>query len=156
MDGSASSYQAVAWAAAEAALHHCPLHIITSMAIPTGLGPGISLGEADLVELVALHAWSDTSGPDVPVRAWEEARESAEAVLAESLAGWSERYPDVPVRRIVIAARRARSLLDEAATAQSVVVGTHGRGGFASSVLGSTSNALLHSIDVPMIVVRSR
>ncbi len=48
VDGSASSYQAVAWAAAEAALHRRGLHIITSMAIPTGFGPGISLGEADL------------------------------------------------------------------------------------------------------------
>ncbi|MGY2012091.1 universal stress protein [Nocardia gipuzkoensis] len=281
VDGSASSYQAVAWAAAEAALHRCALHIVTSMAIPTGFGPGISMGEADLewmrsdgerilteaarvartaspgdepaittevsfelviplliersararmlvvgsrglgafqrgllgsvstaathhahcpvavihgisaidavsagqpvlvgvdgtansvpavelafeeasrrkVDLVALHAWSDTSGLDVPVRGWDGARESAEAVLAENLAGWSERYPDVAVRRIVTADRPARSLLEESANTQLVVVGTHGRGGFASTVLGSTSNALLHSIDVPMIVVRSR
>ncbi|MBF6223068.1 universal stress protein [Nocardia abscessus] len=281
VDGSASSYQAVAWAAVEAALHRCALHIITSMAIPTGFGPGISLGEADLewmrrdgervlteaervartatsgeepslttevsfelviplligrsaqarmlvvgsrglgafqrgllgsvstatthharcpvavihgisaidavsarqpvlvgvdgtdnsvpavglafeeasrrkVDLVALHAWSDTSGLDVPVRGWDAARESAEALLAESLAGWSDRYPDVAVRRIVTADRPARSLLEESANAQLVVVGTHGRGGFMSTVLGSTSNALLHSVEVPMIVVRSR
>ncbi|MGW4330026.1 hypothetical protein ACWEKR_29535 [Nocardia sp. NPDC004573] len=66
---------------------------------------------------MALHAWSDTSGPDVPVRAWEEARESAEAVLAASLAGWSERYPDVPVRRIVIAARHRAGIDQQCAAA---------------------------------------
>ncbi|MEU1545407.1 universal stress protein [Nocardia sp. NPDC005745] len=281
VDGSASSYQAVAWAAAEAALHRCALHIITSMAIPTGFGPGISLGEADLewlrrdgdrilaeaarvartaapgdepaittevsfelaiplliersaharmlvvgsrglgafqrgllgsvstatthhahcpvavihgmsaidavsarqpvlvgvdgtgnsvpavelafeeasrrkVDLVALHAWSDTSGLDMPARGWDAARESAEAVLAESLVGWGERYPDVTVRRVVTADRPVRSLLEQSADTQLVIVGTRGRGGFASTVLGSTSNALLHSVEVPMIVVRSR
>ncbi len=77
-------------------------------------------------------------------------------MLAENLAGWSERYPDVAVLRIVTADRPARSLLEQSANTQLVVVGTHGRGGFASAVLGSTSDALLHSIDVPMIVVRSR
>ncbi|MET9290169.1 universal stress protein [Nocardia beijingensis] len=70
--------------------------------------------------------------------------------------GLGERYPDVTVRRIVTADRPARSLLDESVNTQLVVVGTHGRGGFASTVLGSTSNALLHAVEVPMIVVRSR
>ncbi len=281
VDGSASSYQAVAWAAVEAALHGRALHILTSMAIPTGSGPEISLGEADLewlrgdgerilaeatrvartaapgaepaitteltfeliiptlierssrarmlvvgsrglgafqrgllgsvstatthharcpvavihgisaidavsaqlpvlvgvdgtdnstaaielafdeasrrkVDVIALHAWSDTSGLDAPVRGWDTARESAEAVLAESLAGWVDRYPDVAVRRVVTADRPGRSLLDESSNAQLVVVGSHGRGGFTSMLLGSTSNTLLHSVDVPLIVVRVR
>ncbi|MGV9975719.1 universal stress protein [Nocardia beijingensis] len=59
------------------------------------------------------------------------------------------------MRRIVTADRPARSLLDESVNTQ-LVVGTHGRGGFGSTVLGSTSNALLHAVEVPMIVVRSR
>jgi nucleotide-binding universal stress UspA family protein len=108
------------------------------------------------VSLVALHAWSDTSGLDLPVAGWDAAQKSAEAVLAEGLAGFSDRYPDVAVRRIVVADSPVRSLLDESANAQLVVVGSHGRGGFASMVLGSTSNALLHSVEVPMIVVRKR
>ncbi|MEV6562071.1 universal stress protein [Nocardia sp. NPDC051756] len=281
VDGSVSSYQAVAWAAVEAGLHHCRLHLLTSMGIDTGYGPGMALGTADLdwlrkdsertlaeatriartaapgddpristevsaepiiptliersaharmlvvgsrgmgafrrgmlgsvstatthhahcpvavihgdsaidavsatrpilvgvdgtgnsvaaldlafeeasrrkVGLTALHAWSDVSGLDVPVAGWDGAEESAQATLAEALAGHAERYPDVPVRRIVVANRPVRSLLDESANAQLVVVGSHGRGGFQSMVLGSTSNALLHSVEVPMIVVRER
>ncbi|MGO4616979.1 universal stress protein [Nocardia sp. 2YAB30] len=280
VDGSASSYQAAAWAADEAALHGCSLHILTSMAVQTGFGPGMMLGEADIewmrgdgerilteatrvartaagedpkiitevtfelviptliersaqlrmlvvgsrglgafqrgllgsvstatthhahcpvavihgiatidavsatrpvlvgvdgtsnsvpaielafeeasrrkVGLVALHAWSDTSGLDLPISGWGTAQQSAEVALAENLAGWNDRYPDVPVRRIVVADRPVRSLLDESGNAQLVVVGSRGRGGFASMVLGSTSNALLHSVEVPMIVVRSQ
>ncbi|MEU4312140.1 universal stress protein [Nocardia sp. NPDC024068] len=106
------------------------------------------------VGLTALHAWSDTSGLDIPVRNWDSARASAEAELAENLAGYCERYPDVPVQRIVTADRPVRSLLDASDDAQLVVVGSHGRGGFTSMLLGSTSNALLHSVDTPMIIVR--
>ncbi|QIS03672.1 universal stress protein [Nocardia brasiliensis] len=281
VDGSASSYQAAAWAAVEATLHHRALHLVTSMAIQGGYGPGLSLGESDLewlrrdgerilneakriartaapgeepsittevsfqlvipmliersahasmlvvgsrgmgafqrgllgsvstatthharcpvavihgtaaidavsatlpvlvgvdgtansvpalelafeeasrrkVALTALHTWSDVSGLDLPVTGWDAARETAEAVLAESLAGYADRYPDVAVRRIVKADRPVRALLDESANAQLVVVGSHGRGGFASMLLGSTSNALLHSVEAPMIVVRQR
>ncbi|MEU4707361.1 universal stress protein [Nocardia salmonicida] len=280
VDGSANSYQAAAWAAAEAALHHLPLHILTSGAIQTGFGPGMSLGEADLewlrvdaervvgeaervaraavpdedlaittevsfelaaplliersrsarmlvvgsrglgafqrgllgsvsraaaqhahcpvavihgiaaidpvsagqsvlvgvdcspnsvpaievafdeasrrkVELVAVHAFSDASELDLPAFGWEMGRQSAEADLAEALAGHSEQYPDVPVRRIVVANRPVRTLVDESASAQLLVVGSHGRGGFSSMLLGSTSNALLHSVEIPTIVVRA-
>ncbi|MEU1981831.1 universal stress protein [Nocardia sp. NPDC019395] len=108
------------------------------------------------VGLTALHAWSDTSGLDIPVRNWDSARGSAEAELAENLAGYGERYPDVPVTRIVTADRPVRSLLDASDDAQLVVVGSHGRGGFTSMLLGSTSNALLHAVDTPMIIVRAR
>ncbi|MFI8974496.1 universal stress protein [Nocardia asteroides] len=281
VDGSATSYQAAAWAANEAVLHQLPLHILTSGALQTGFGPGMSLGEADLewlradaervvgearrvaraavpdqnltittevafeqaapllitrstdaeilvvgsrglgafqrgllgsvsracaqhahcpvavvhgiaaidpvsaampvlvgvdgtansvpalalafeeasrrkVELVALHAFSDASALDLPAFGWEMGRQQAEADLAESLAGYAERYPDVPVRRIVVADRPVRSLVDEAASAQLVVVGSHGRGGFSSMLLGSTSNALLHAVETPTIVVRNR
>lgn len=108
------------------------------------------------VGITALHAWSDTSGLDIPVRNWDSAEESAKALLAENLAGYTEKYPDVSVRRVVTADRPVRSLLDASADAQLVVVGSHGRGGFASMLLGSTSNALLHAVDIPIVIVRSR
>ncbi|MGW4066314.1 universal stress protein [Nocardia grenadensis] len=108
------------------------------------------------VGLVAVHAWSDTSGYEIPLRHWDGARESAKALLAENLAGYAEKYPDVPVERRVTADRPVRSLLDASTDAQLVVVGSHGRGGFASMLLGSTSNALLHAVDTPIVIVRAR
>lgn len=280
VDGSASSYQAVAWAAVDAALHRCPLHILTSMAVPAGSGPGMSLAEADVqwlrrdgerivveaeriarqsvsgealeittevsfmqivtdlldrsaaarmivvgsrgmgafqrgllgsvstavtrharcpvaviheqsatdaasmakpvlvgvdgtpnsvpaielafseasrrkVELIALHTWSDASGIELPLPGWAEIRQAEEVLLAEALAGYRERYPEVSVQRIVKVDRPARALLDVSDRAQLLVVGSHGRGGFATMMLGSVSNSLLHSAACPMIVVRA-
>ncbi|MCM6778959.1 universal stress protein [Nocardia sp. CDC159] len=106
------------------------------------------------VELIALHAWNDTGRTDLPARNWEALREAEHAALAESLAGWSEKYPDVPVRRIVTCDRPARALLDEAENAQLIVVGSHGRGGFTGMLLGSTSNTVLHMAECAIIVVR--
>lgn len=77
-------------------------------------------------------------------------------MLAESLAGWSERYPDVAVRRVLVRDRPVRALLSEAENAQLVVVGSHGRGGFTGMLLGSTSAALVQSVECPIVVVRER
>jgi nucleotide-binding universal stress UspA family protein len=74
---------------------------------------------------------------------------------AERLAGWQEKYPDVTVRRVVTRDRPARSLLEQAKEAQLVVVGSRGRGGFEGSLLGSTSQAVVHHSPCPVAVVRS-
>lgn len=116
----------------------------------------IAFEEASLrkVGLTALHAASDTSGSQPPAGGWESLRENASTVLAESLAGYSEQYPDVRVRRVVVADNPARSLLAESENAQLVVVGSHGRGGFTGMLLGSTSAALAQSVECPLIVTR--
>ncbi|MGV9818681.1 universal stress protein [Nocardia xishanensis] len=108
------------------------------------------------VELVALHAWRDTSSIDLPAPEWDSIRETERATLAERLAGFGEEYPDVTVRRIVVSDRPVRALLEASADAQLVVVGSHGRGGFSGMLLGSTSNALLHAVECPIVVLRQR
>ncbi|CAM3634928.1 universal stress protein [Smaragdicoccus niigatensis] len=106
-------------------------------------------------DLVAVYAWSDVNG-GVPFGIdWSEIKTSAEAVLAESLAGWADRYPDVAVHRVVVIDRPTRRLFEESEKADLIVVGSHGRGGFAGMMLGSTSRALLHSVDCPIIIARS-
>ncbi|NEW43277.1 universal stress protein [Nocardia cyriacigeorgica] len=108
------------------------------------------------VGLIALHAWSDTSSLDLPTRDWESLREAERAVLAERLAGFAEKYPDVQVRRLVVPNRPAHALHDQSDYAQMVVVGSHSRGGFTSMLLGSTSNSVLHTVACPVVVIRSR
>lgn len=106
------------------------------------------------VDLVAVYAWTDDSDLITSVIGWPATREGQEAVLAECLAGWSERYPDVHVRRIAVQDRPARNLLAQSANAQLIVVGSHGRRGFAGMTLGSTSNTLLHGVECPIIIAR--
>jgi nucleotide-binding universal stress UspA family protein len=108
------------------------------------------------VDLVALHAWSDVAVLELPALDWEAVEAEAERSLAETLAGWKERYPDVTVRRVVVRDLPAQQLIQQAKAtqAQLVVVGSHGRGGLTGLILGSVSNTVLHSVRVPVIVAR--
>lgn len=107
------------------------------------------------VELVVVHTWTDlnTEFPDVK---WDDLSPRAERALAEQLAGWAERYPDVEVRRLVLPDKPARQLLAQAETAQLLVVGSRGRGGFTGMLLGSVSSEVVHSSPAPVLVARRR
>jgi nucleotide-binding universal stress UspA family protein len=106
------------------------------------------------VELVALHVWSDVEVNDFPAIDWPAMKPAAEEILAERLAGWQERYPDVTVRRMVECDHPTYHLIKQSESAQLVVIGSHGRGGFAGMLLGSVSVALAHSARMPVIVAR--
>jgi nucleotide-binding universal stress UspA family protein len=85
---------------------------------------------------------------------WDEVEEQQRQLLAQRLAGWQEKYPDVAVDRRVVRERPAKALLDAARDAQLLVVGSRGRGGFAGMLLGSTSQALVYHSPCPLAVVR--
>jgi nucleotide-binding universal stress UspA family protein len=76
VDGSPASEAAIAWAFDEASRR--------------GVG------------LIAMHAWSDVAVFPILGMDWRTYQNEAEELLAERLAGWQERYPDVHViRRLV-------------------------------------------------------
>ncbi|MFI5592318.1 universal stress protein [Amycolatopsis sp. NPDC051758] len=85
---------------------------------------------------------------------WESVAEDEERLLAQRLAGWQEKYPDVEIRRVLRRDRPRHALLDASENAQLVVVGSRGRGGFTGMLLGSTSQALVQHACCPVLVVR--
>ncbi|MBU9763299.1 universal stress protein [Mycobacterium sp. TNTM28] len=135
--------------------HKAPVVVGLDGSPASELATEIAFDEASRrgVELVAVHAWADVER-DVPGVNWPDLKPREERVLAEQLAGWSERYPDVAVRRVLVQDSPARQLLDHAESAQLVVVGSRGRGGFTGMLLGSVSSEVVHSAPVPVIVAR--
>lgn len=103
---------------------------------------GLAFEEAALrsVSLVALHA--------------DEGREggSGDALLDP----WREKYPEVTVQEVTTREDPRERLLDWSGRAQLVVVGNRGRGGFAGLRLGSTSHAVIHHADCPVLIARSQ
>lgn len=109
--------------------------------------------------LHAVLVWDDTAlrGFGRVESAAGPAAEEAHAVLAEQLAGWGEKYPDVTVQRSVRRGRAAAQLLahdPDTPAPQLVVVGSRGRGGFSGLLLGSTSHTLIGHSPWPVVVVR--
>ncbi len=130
IDGSPVSEAATAWAFDEASRHGLPL--------------------------VALHAWTDVEGFPILEMDWRKYESQGEKALTERLVGWQERYPNVHVRPRLEWDQPARRLVEESEHARLVVVGSHGRGGFAGMSLGSVGAAVAQSAKVPVVVVRTR
>ena len=150
---------------------HCPVAVVHDEAPPPAQAPvlvGIDGSPASELateiafdeafrrgaDLVALHAWSDVSMPEVPGLDFATTEVQAQEALAERLARWQERYADVRVRRVVVCDQPARQLVEHSESAQLVVVGSHDRGGFADMQLSSVSNAVAHAARTVVIVAR--
>ncbi|MFG3707683.1 universal stress protein [Micromonospora sp. NPDC047670] len=133
VDGSECSTEAVGFAFEEASRRGAPLLAVQAWLHPTPVGPG------EILPLVY----------DLDAYAAEQER-----TLAESLAGFAERYPDVPVRHRLVRGTPARVLVEESKAAQLVVVGARGRGPLSGLLLGSVSHAVLHHAHSPLVIVR--
>jgi len=114
-------------------------------------------------ELEAVLVWDDLAmrgfARDEPLGGLLEDEEE-HAVLAEQLAGWRDKYPDVIVRQVVRRGRPADALVRYGRLKpvgqhpQMVVVGSRGRGGLTGLLLGSTSQSLICHSPWPVVVVR--
>lgn len=157
---------------------HCPVAVIrgrTPDEAPPSAGPvvvgvdgspasesalALAFDEASVrgADLVAVHTWIEISSQSAYAYQfnvdWEASETRERELLAERMAGWQEKYPDVTVRRVVTRDQPVHSLLEHAADAQLLVVGSRGRGGFSGMLLGSTSQALIYHAPCPLLVVR--
>ncbi len=131
VDGSATSGRAIDLAFDHASWLRVPLVAVHAWRLPAPVGTGASWRTQDITDL----------------------RVAQDALLAESLAGRAERYPDVEVRPVVRRGAAAETVLAVARDAQLLVVGSRGRGGFQGLLLGSVSRAVLHHASCPVVVV---
>jgi nucleotide-binding universal stress UspA family protein len=121
---------------------------------------GYAFGEAsDTGErLTAVHVWHEPGYPGVgrmmlPPGDPEELAQEELLVLAESMAGWTEKFPEVEVVRQVVIGHPVETLVMLGARARVLVVGSRGRGSVRSALMGSVSHGVLHHAKGPVAVV---
>ncbi|GAA2899033.1 universal stress protein [Streptosporangium fragile] len=117
---------------------------------------GFAFAEASLrgTGLRAIHTWDGPvmGGEPFPEQAAREKAETERRLLAEALAGWGERHPDVKVTEQVERGHPVQVLKDASAQAELLVVGSRGRGELSGLILGSVSHSLLHHAACPLVV----
>jgi nucleotide-binding universal stress UspA family protein len=133
VDGSAGSRKALTWAAAEAAEHGA--------------------------ELVVLNVWEHTLLPpagsvSVSEHYVPEQSQRTSAELVQVIKEELGEEPPVPVQALVKQGRPAKVLIDESQSADLLVVGSRGHGGFRGLVLGSVSQHAAAYAKCPVTVVR--
>ena len=134
VDGSAANQAAVGFAFAAAARRGVEL-VALSAAEPEWVRPAV--GSAGL--------------PVVDVDGVEHA---ARARLDDALRQWTDRYPDLPVRRVAVPGGAARALIEASSRAGLAVVGSRGHGTLSGVFLGSVSRHLMRHADCPVAIVR--
>lgn len=82
--------------------------------------------------------------------------ERAERWLAEALAGWESKFPDVTVRRMVRRDHAVDGLVAESHSCELLVVGARGHHPRIAQLLGSVSQGVLHHATCPVAVVHGR
>ncbi|WP_235737569.1 universal stress protein [Nocardioides alcanivorans] len=133
-DGSVGAAAAVRFAVEEAARRGTTLHVVRAWSITSAVRPdGLPINVTpSLLEL-------------------EEATLNAEQARIAELLGDS---PEVPVEVNVVYSPSAQSLIKASETADVVVVGARGKGGFAGLVLGSVAEQVVAHAVGPVIVAR--
>ncbi|MCL5735969.1 MAG: universal stress protein [Actinobacteria bacterium] len=132
IDGSEHAEAALYFAAEEASVHKAPLLVICAWEIPMLIDPMAAL----------------------PGEWFEKLHEDAEGLVQAALARVKESHPKVSVEGKAIEGHPAEVLLDQAKDAGMIVLGSHGRGEFATLLLGSVVQQVIHHAPCPVVVVR--
>jgi nucleotide-binding universal stress UspA family protein len=114
--------------------------------------------------VVAVHAWAFVPPPSltdpglVPMPAGDLAedldreRDAAQAVLDDAVGQVDT--DGVQVETVLVENAAGDALVDAAQSAELVVVGSHGRGGLASALLGSVSGHVVRHASCPVVILR--
>ena len=128
-DSSPAAEVALAWGAAAAQAHGVPLTILTAR--PDAEADVIALPHGEGAEIVE---------PDIA------------EMLAEAAEDVRESYPGLPVATLVQPESPVDGLLEASTTADMIVIGSRGLGGFEGLLVGSTAMNITPYADCPVVV----
>ena len=134
IDGSEGSERALEWAAAEARLRAAQLSLVRAWYPPAALYGGLG--------------WTGISADVI-----DDFRELAAKQLEDACTKHAASLEGLTVERLVPEDLAAPALIEAAADADLLVVGTRGHGGFAGLLLGSVSQQCAHHAPCPVVIV---
>jgi len=128
VDGSEGSQRALRWAAEYARMSGAPLQAVMAWDLPTNYGMPANYDDVDFTK-------------------------EAEAKLEQTLAAVGDLGA---VQQRVEQGHPAAVLVSASEHARLLVIGSHGHGVFAASLLGSVSHKCIHHAQCPVVVVREK
>ena len=134
VDGSPSSRAALRWAVRQARFTGGTVDAVMAWQIPL---------------MLQNYLWAPIYAEESRDIA-EDARKKIDAVLGEEI----EPADSQLVRSRVVHGHPAQVLLDAAAGADLLVIGSRGHGGFAEALLGSVSQHCVHHAHCPVLIMR--
>jgi nucleotide-binding universal stress UspA family protein len=137
VDDSAQAFAALQWALAEAALRQASVEVVHTWTPP----------------MSALPFGGTLSVPLDEVAVDATARQHVEEMVGVALGASPD--PAVPVQVTILPGTPALALVEVAADADLLVVGSHGRTGLSRLVLGSVAMAVVQHSPCPTVVVRA-
>jgi nucleotide-binding universal stress UspA family protein len=149
VDGSQGSLNALRWALGEARARKIPVHAVFAWNYrPSWVDPGLGT-------MFPLGYQPEGS---VPEDEFATTTASVEKLLDAAISKVTESDPDrasgqFPVTRATLQGHAAHALLTSAGETDTLVVGSHGHGGFIGAVLGSVSQHVVSHSRCPVVVV---
>ena len=136
IDGSDHSKKALRWALDEARLRGASLHVVYAWMLPV-YATGYGFAPGDLFDPKVIS---------------DGATEQLDKAVAEVVGDAT----DVKVERKTVEGMAAQVLVEEAAGADLLVVGSRGHGGFAGLLLGSVSQQAAQHASCPVVIIRDQ
>jgi nucleotide-binding universal stress UspA family protein len=135
IDGSGHSRRALQWAMEEAVIRHLPLTVLTVHQVVIGCWGSVVVFLEDYAHALA-----------------ECTRRAAQREVDAALAGRGESGPE-PVRVQAVSGVPAEELIEASRTADLLVLGSLGAGGFASLLMGSTASQVAQHAHCPIVII---
>jgi nucleotide-binding universal stress UspA family protein len=145
VDGSASSDAALRWALEEARLRGASLRAVYAWEPPP-----LEVGSVDLG--LGAPGLALPAPPSEYLEIRQAIEQEAARVVPEALARAAGAAAGVNVEQQVVEGPAGDSLVEAAAEADLLVVGSHGRGGLTERLLGSTSQHCVRHAHCPVVV----